>query len=135
MKTSMILAVLVLAGVLGVRADVVDRELIASPVPTSNAYVSVRVDVAGHVEAVFLDVASGSTGDVLVAVSNRLYTAMPPRTLTATNNIMSDLWDYPSDGASRRFAVTPNDVFGLIVSNSALLQKQYRAVIRIETSK
>ena len=114
-------------------AGVEDVPIEASVTAGQNLTVAVK-SLPGHIESIVLDVASGSTGTVDLVISNR-FDSLAPRSLASTNGIIADLWSYPADGASRRYAVTEKDTFLMTVSNSALSAKVYRAVIRIETAK
>ena len=101
----------------------------------SNAQDAVTVQgVNGWVNSVGIDTASGSTGNVTVAIQASPST-LASRTIVSTNNVSADLWLDPSDAASRRYAITDKDTISLTVSNLTVTAKTYRAVIRVESAK
>lgn len=104
-------------------------------VPGSNETVTATAQgVNGWVNSVAIDTASASTGNVTVAIQPSPAT-MAARTIVSTNSVTADIWLDPSDGASRRYAVTDKDTFSVTVSNMTATAKSYRAVIRVETAK
>lgn len=133
-KTSIILS-LVLTMVAGIvlANSVSDIELTVSP--GSNATATATASgVNGWVNSVAIDTVASSTGDVTVAIQPSPST-LDARTIVSTNEITSDKWLDPSDGASRRYAITDKDTISVTVSNYTATAKQYRAVIRVESAK
>jgi hypothetical protein len=123
---------LMLAGV-SFANGVSDIEVIVSP--GSNASVTATAQgVNGWVNSVAIDTASGSSGNVTVAIQPS-QTTMDSRTIVVTNDVAADLWLDPSDGASRRYAVTDMDKFSVTASNLTVAAKTYRVVIRVESAK
>ena len=113
--------------------SVSDIEVIVSP--GSNATVTATAQgVNGWVNSVAIDTASGSSGTVAVAIQPS-QTTLDSRTIVSTNDITADLWLDPSDGASRRYAVTDRDKFSVTASNLTVAAKTYRVVIRVESAK
>uniref|UniRef100_A0A6M3L4V8 Uncharacterized protein n=1 Tax=viral metagenome TaxID=1070528 RepID=A0A6M3L4V8_9ZZZZ len=123
----------ILAAVSLCMAGIEDVELSASVGAGLNQVVTAACP-AGHIAAIALDVAAGSTGNVEVAIAPQ-GAVMASRAIATTNDIRADVWLYPSDAGSRRYAVSDRDTFSMTVSNMTATAKQYRAVIRIETAK
>jgi hypothetical protein len=110
--------------------EIQDIELVSSVTTSTPVTVTAKPRVSGLILSFGVDVASASTGAVILAVSP--VQSMLARQVANTNPLTADIWIDPSDSGSRPYAFTAEDTLSLTITNLAVATKTYRAVIRIE---